>query len=171
MQNSGINRDGLLSLYHYNFYANKLVLDTVEQLDQAEFTQSSSPSHGSVQKLLIHMLGCEASFLYRCLGKSLEDESVDLSTLAGIRQNWSGLEQEQIQYIGQLGEADLARNIPFQPKGKLLVFPVREMLLQAMIHSTHHRGELSIVLTGLGHPLPTLDIILYFTQQSGQVWS
>jgi uncharacterized damage-inducible protein DinB len=38
------------------------------------------------------------------------------------------------------------------------------------MHSTHHRGELSIVLTELGYPLPTLDIIVHFAEQSGQAW-
>jgi uncharacterized damage-inducible protein DinB len=44
------------------------------------------------------------------------------------------------------------------------------LMLQSLIHSVHHRGELSIVMTGLGHPLPTLDIILHFARESGQPW-
>ena len=46
-----------------------------------------------------------------------------------------------------------------------------QFLTQSLMHSTHHRGELSIVLTGLGHPLPTLDIIIEFVQESGQQWT
>jgi uncharacterized damage-inducible protein DinB len=44
------------------------------------------------------------------------------------------------------------------------------LLAQAFVHSTHHRGELSIVLSHLGHPLPTLDIIIPFVTWSGQKW-
>ena len=47
----------------------------------------------------------------------------------------------------------------------------RDGLLALYIYnSIHRRGELSIVLSGLGHPLPTLDIILHFFAQSGQEW-
>jgi len=45
-----------------------------------------------------------------------------------------------------------------------------QMLTQSLIHSVHHHGELSIVMTGLGYPLPTLDPILKYIRDSGQVW-
>ncbi|UCC76110.1 MAG: hypothetical protein JSW37_11425, partial [Anaerolineales bacterium] len=45
---------------------------------------------------------------------------------------------------------------------------VRVVHEAAVIHSVHHRGELSVVCTGLGYPLSTMDIILHFINQSGQ---
>lgn len=42
--------------------------------------------------------------------------------------------------------------------------------MQAFVQSTHPRGELSIVLSQLGQSLPTLDIIIPFVTDSGQVW-
>jgi uncharacterized damage-inducible protein DinB len=54
--------------------------------------------------------------------------------------------------------------------GQTLRLPVWQLLIQGFLSSTHHRGELSIVLTQLGHPLPTLDIIIHFVEQSGQTW-
>jgi uncharacterized damage-inducible protein DinB len=165
-----INQDGLLALYTYNMYANELVLDTIENLTEKEFARESSPSRGSVHGLLSHMLECEAFFLARCQERSLELELVDLSTLANIRRYWHKLEQEQLDFIGSLNEADIVRHIQVQLREQNLVFPVWELLVQALIHSVHHRGELSIVLTELNHPLPTLDIILHFIKQSGQSW-
>nr|MBP9041735.1 hypothetical protein [Anaerolineaceae bacterium] len=49
--------------------------------------------------------------------------------------------------------------------------PRWQLLAQSLIHSIHHRGELSIVMTELGYPLPTLDPILKYVNDSGQVWS
>ena len=37
-------------------------------------------------------------------------------------------------------------------------------------HATQHRAELGIVLGQMGHPLPTMDIIVHFMHQSGQPW-
>ncbi|HSB65145.1 MAG TPA: DinB family protein [Anaerolineales bacterium] len=165
-----INQDGLLALYTYNIYANKLVLETAENLTEKEFAQECSPSRGSVHGLLSHMLECEAFFLAQCQEHSVELEFVDLSTLANIRRYWHKLEQEQLDFIGSLNEADLVRNIQVQLREQQLVFPVWQLLVQALIHSVHHRGELSIVLSALNHPLPTLDIILHFIKQSGQSW-
>ena len=150
-----IDQDGLLSLYAYNIYANKLVLDTIENLTEKEFAQECSPSHGSVHGLLIHILECEAFFLAQCQGRSVELDLVDLSTLPSIRQYWSKLEQEQLDFIGSLNKTEIIRDIPVQIREQKLVFPMWELLAQALIHSVHHRGELSIVLTALNHPLPT----------------
>jgi uncharacterized damage-inducible protein DinB len=168
--NGAINQGGLLALYTYNVYANKLVLDKIETLTEKEFTQKCSPSHDSVYGLLIHILECDAFFWAQCQGQSFEFGSADLPTLPSIRRYWSKLEQEQLDVIGTLNEADLVHNVQVQIGKQPLVFPVWELLVQSLVHSIHHRGELSIVLTELGYPLPTLDIILHFIKQSGQSW-
>ena len=165
-----INRDGLLALYTYNAYANRLVLDTVEKLTEEEFARECSPSHGSVHGLLAHMLAGEAFFLAHCQGQPFEIEPARLSSPADVRRYWSELEQEQHDTLTSLTEADLIREIQVELRDQPLVFAVWQLLLQALVHSIHHRGELSIVLTGLGHPLPTLDVILHFIKQSGQSW-
>jgi RimJ/RimL family protein N-acetyltransferase/uncharacterized damage-inducible protein DinB len=167
--NAFMNRDGLLALYVYNAYANKLVLNIVEQLAEAKFTRESSPSHGSVRTLLLHMLECEAFFLACCQGQPFREfDLADFSTVADIRRRWTELEQEQQAFIASLNESDVVREISAPLGERPLYFPLWQLLVQAFVHSTHHRGELSVVLTQLGHPLPTLDIILHFIQQSGQ---
>ncbi|MFZ5880014.1 MAG: DinB family protein [Chloroflexota bacterium] len=164
----GIDRDGLLALYAYNAHANKLVLDTAEKMTVEQFTQKSSPSHDSVRGILSHMLECEAYFLAECQGRVLDEE--DISSLETICRRWLALEREQVAFIQSLSGAELARIVQLQIRGQQLAFPVWELMTQAMIHSVHHRGELSIVMTGLGYPLPTLDILLHFIKQSGQHW-
>ena len=47
-------------------------------------------------------------------------------------------------------------------------FPVWQIVLQVYNHSMIHRGELSILLTELGHPLPNMDILIQFGEQTGQ---
>lgn len=116
------------------------------------------------------MLECEAFFLIQSQKQPVKLEPVDLSLLSKIRQNWSGLEKMQLVFIGALDDADMIREVQVQLVNQEFVFSVGELLLRALIHSIHYRGELSVVLTGLGHPLPTLDIILHFIGQSGQAW-
>jgi len=164
-----MNRDGLLVLYDYNAYANGLLLDTVAQLTEAKFLQVSSPSHGSVHELLVHMLEGEAFFLSVCTGYPL-DELPSLPALADIHHAWAQLAKEIHNYLVSLTDADLAQEIEVPLKGQSLHFPKWQALVQGFVHSTHHRGELSIVLTELGCPLPTLDILLQFIKQSGQPW-
>lgn len=162
-----MNCDGLLALCAYNAYANHLVLATAERLSADELTRASSPSHESVLNMLRHMLAVEANFLARCQGTPIERP--DLPTLADLARFWSEVEQSTQYFIAAQSDDDLAHEVvPFQDRP--LQFPVWQLLVQACLHSTHHRGELSVVLTELGYPLPTLDIIVHFAEQSGQVW-
>ncbi len=163
-----MNRDGLLALYTYNAYANHLVLDGLAQLSEDEFTRESSPSHSSIHRLVLHLLECEAWFLANCRERTLEEP--DLPTLADIRRYWSDLECEQQNFIASLTESDLAHDLPVRLGQHSFRFPVWQLLVQAFVHSTHHRGELAILLGQIGHPLPTLDIIIHFARESGQEW-
>jgi uncharacterized damage-inducible protein DinB len=163
-----MNRDGLLAHYEYNTYANHLALDGLAQLSEGEFTREPSPSHGSIRGLVLHMLRCEAGFLAACQERPFE--APDLPTLADIRRYWTELEREQQDYISTLSESALARDLTIELRDQPFHFPVWQLLLQAFVHSTHHRAELGILLGEIGHPLPTLDIIIHFAKQSGQSW-
>lgn len=163
-----MNIDGLVTLSKYNAYANGLVLDTVEHASAEELTKETSPSHGSVFKLLRHIFGVEAYFLSVC--RDLAPGRETPSTLTELRHAWADLETARLDFIASLTEPDLARTYPVRFCDPPLQYTISQMLLQSLLHSVHHRGELSIVLTGLGHPLPTLDIILQFTAESDQHW-
>jgi len=163
-----MNRDGLLALYTYNAYANHLVLDGLGQLSEDEFTRESGPSHGSIRGLLLHVLECEAWFLALC--QERQAQVPDPRTLADIRLYWGNLMREQQDFVASLTESDRARDFSIELRDRPFHFPVWQLLMQAFVHSTHHRGELAILLGQMGHPLPTLDIIIHFAKESGQEW-
>ncbi len=162
-----MNRDGLLTLCEYNRYANQLVWEVVNRLTADELTRPVSPSHESVQSLLTHMLMVEAVFLARCQGGPLDRP--ELPTLADVLGYWSNVAQAAQRFIAEQTDDDLQCEMAAFDTRPLRL-PRWQLLLQAFMHSAHHRGELSIVLTELGHPLPTLDIIIHFAEQSGQGW-
>jgi uncharacterized damage-inducible protein DinB len=160
----------LSALYAYNAYANRLVLETAAHLTIEEFTQHSSPSRDSVHVLLRHLLMTETFFLESCRECPLLPELDQQVTLADLQSYQQQLAQEQSAFMQMLTDTELQHEIDFQIGPQPLHLPMWQLLLQALMHSTHHRGELSIVLSHLGHPLPTLDIILPFIEWSGQTW-
>ena len=167
-----MDRDSLLTLYGYSAYANRLVLHTAAELSAEDFTRECSPSHGSIRGLVLHMLETQAFFLARCGGYSFEDifDPDHFPTATKIQDYWDNLEHETCAFLTRLCDVDLERElVPFQ-RFPTMHFPMWQLLYQAFHHMTQHRGELSILLTELGHPLPNLDIIVYFAQQSGQPW-
>jgi uncharacterized damage-inducible protein DinB len=163
-----MNRDGLAALYEYDAYANRLVLDGLAQLSEDEFTRAPSPSRSTVRTLLLHSLEGEAWFLAMCQGRTFEQP--DLPTLNDIGRFQGELEKEQRAFIATLSENDLACEAPIEFGGRPYHLPVWQLLVQAFLHATQHRAELGIVLGQMGHPLPTMDIIVHFMHQSGQPW-
>ena len=160
----------LSTLYAYNAYANRHVLEIAGRLTDEEFTRRSSPSRESVYILLRHLLASETFFLKHCQQRALPPQLDHLATLADLQGYQQQLAEEQSTFIQTLTEAELHCEIDFQIGLQPLHLPMWQLLVQAFVHSTHHRGELSIVLSQLGQPLPTLDIILPLVKWSGQVW-
>lgn len=167
-----LNKSALLALHNYNSYANQLVLQTAAEMDESAFTAQSSPSHGSVQALLTHMLTTEFFFLARSEGKLINPKSAPDKALSlqEITVAFSQLADERLKYLNWVTEEKLAEVIEIPIGGQTFKLARWQLLTQSLLHSAHHRGELSIVMTGLGHPLPTLDPIIAFIQESGQTW-
>jgi uncharacterized damage-inducible protein DinB len=165
-----MNAESLLSLYTYNAYANELLFQVIQELSDEQLDAQSSPSRGTVRTLLIHMLAAENYFLSACTGRQFGFDPKNRSTPPSIMQHWLELAEEQQIYLNSVSEGDLAEIIAIAFGKHTLHLPRWQLLTQAVVHSIHHRGELSIVLSQMGHPLPTLDPILHFVHQSGQDW-
>jgi uncharacterized damage-inducible protein DinB len=167
-----IDRSALLVMHAYNDYANQLVLDTALKMKPEELSRNSSPSHGSVNELLLHIVLCEYGFILRCKGIPLDSIQEDFDTLSfqGIRDLYTKISEMRKDYLDHVDEKELNEIVSIQIAKHPLNLSRWQMLAQALIHSTHHRGELSIVMTGLGYPLPTLDPVIQFVCESGQDW-
>ncbi len=165
-----MNQGGLLALYEYNQRAVTLVLDVADQMTEEEFERKIGPSPGSVRGLLVHSMATEANFLAACQGHQLEFDAANFQKREEIRAYWDGLEHRMRSYIRDLSDEELQHELNVVIRSEPMRLAVWQLLLQAFIHAVHHRGELSILMAQLGRPLPTLDIILHFIEQSGQSW-
>jgi uncharacterized damage-inducible protein DinB len=161
--------DSLLLLGDFNAYANQQVLAVAAQLSADQFVEGASPSHGTVRKLLIHMLGGERYFLAACQGSEFTPkEFASLSTVDEICEYWQRLAREVHAFIAGLDDADVARDHTIALGPQEYHFPMWQWFAGSFAHSAQHRGELSIVLAQLGHPLPDIDMLVYLIEQTGQ---
>lgn len=166
-----MDRKGLLALAEYHAYANRRLFAVAEKMSPEQFATPGEYSHGSVQRMLRHMLGTEVGFLALCQGR-VEQRAPESLSFAELRERFETTDQAMIDYICRLDAVELERTVEFafssgQPP---LQLPVWQIMVQVFVHATHHRGELSIIMTALGFPLPTPDIIIQFVQESGQTW-
>jgi uncharacterized damage-inducible protein DinB len=167
-----MDRISLLSLHSYNTYANTLTLDCAKKMSEEELLRESSPSHGSVHALLTHMLLVEFFFLARSEGKPITPKDNPATTLPldEIVSSFAQVAVERGRYLNWVTDEKLAEVITVPIGRKEYKLARWQLLAQSLLHSAHHRGELSIVMTSLGYPLPTLDPILQYVTESGQTW-
>jgi len=167
-----INKAALLVLHNINGHANTLVLQTAAAMEESALTVQASASHGSVLGLLTHMLTSEFYFLARSEGKPINPKSAPdkALNLQEVALAFTQVAEERLKYLNWVNEDQLQQIVDIPLNGCDYKLPRWQLLTQSLLHSAHHRGELSIVMTALGHPLPTLDPIIPFINQSGQLW-
>ncbi len=164
-----MNRDDLLTIVKFNSQSNQLMLEAAAALNPEDLTRPCSPSHGTVFELLKHMYGGERIYLDFCQGKAFNPAPVDAITeFADLREQWLALGREMTGCIAQLDDQAVDESIAVAFPEIIWHFPRWQVLMWAIVHNIHHRGELSIVMTQLGHPLPILDMMLFLIQETGQ---
>lgn len=167
-----MDRSSLYTLHTYNVYANDLLLETAAKMTAEELTRQSSPSHGSVMNLLQHIFGCEYYFTMECM--NVEPEPAQsarcAASLASLSECFALLNATRENYLLKVNDFELEEEITVNLGRGDFTLQRWQFMAQSLLHSVHHRGELSIVMTGLGHPLPTLDPILKYIHDSGQSW-
>jgi uncharacterized damage-inducible protein DinB len=167
-----LDSTALYALHTYNVYANDLVLETAAKISAEELTREVSPSHGSVLKLLAHIFECEYYFTLECMNTTPDQAQADrcAASLESLRECFALLNATRENYLVEVNEYELEEEIAVDLGRGEVTLPRWQFMAQSLLHSGHHRGELSIVMTGLGHPLPTLDPILMYIRDSGQVF-
>jgi uncharacterized damage-inducible protein DinB len=167
-----LDSTALYALHTYNVFANDLVLETAAKISAEELTREVSPSHGSVLKLLAHIFECEYYFTLECMNTTPDQAQADrcAASLESLRECFALLNATRENYLEQVNEFELGEEITVDLGRGEVTLPRWQFMAQSLLHSAHHRGELSIVMTELGYPLPTLAPILMYIRDSGQVF-
>jgi uncharacterized damage-inducible protein DinB len=160
----------LAALAEYNAYANRVLMETAAQAGTQGLEEVESPSRGSILGLIRHLSAVEAGYLAQLQGESQVVDRESLSTLEGIAALSVRTGKGFQEYVASADEGELLQAGDVKIGGQPFRFPPWQMLLQVFSHSAAHRGELSILLSEMGHPLPVKDMIVRFAEESGQGW-
>jgi uncharacterized damage-inducible protein DinB len=160
----------LSSLAHYNAYANQTLLETAVKIPYKKLDVTPSPSRHSALTLIKHTLDTEAFFLAQLLGEDYQPGIRSLTSMEEIQEHAKRNSEKFLSYVDALDDAVLAREVDLALGTPPLRLSVWQVLLQVFMHSAQHRGELSIILSSIGYPLPIDDIIIRFVEESGQTW-
>ncbi|TFG28457.1 hypothetical protein EU527_17285 [Candidatus Thorarchaeota archaeon] len=133
--------------------------EVLKELDTDTFTKEVAGK--SPKDIVQHIvLALETCFFY------VQDER-DESVFERVRR----LPRQELLKRWEILDTRLSQAIGEIPQGKIPVTHIQEepfeidvfdFFLQYLIHTTHHRGQLAMVLSELGYDVPGTDYLMFF---------
>jgi uncharacterized damage-inducible protein DinB len=141
-------------LFRQNEWANLRLIEVCRALTEQQLDASEVGAYGSIRDTLVHLVRSEGTYV-RHLG------GTPARTLARD-DPWPGFDAiEEAARAGAAGlieRAAAAREmIAFEQDGRRYELDPAVVLVQAINHSTEHRGQICTILTSLGVEPPSID--------------
>ena len=148
-------------LARYNRIANERLYATCANLEDAEYRKQRPGSFGSIHALLNHILLGDRIWLARFVG---DRYAPPLATI--LYHNFAELrlarEEEDARierFFEGVDAGFFARRIDYvNSEGKAYQDAAAAVVAHLFNHQTHHRGQVHVMLSQAGAPLPSLDM-------------
>jgi uncharacterized damage-inducible protein DinB len=152
------------SLYRYNEWANRRILDTSARCAPEQLLEGGGASFDSLRDTLVHTMGAQWLYLERWHGRSPRamPAATDFADVAAIRARWDVIERDTQAFVAMVDDTALARVVQYvNMQGERWAYPLWQQMIHQVNHATQHRSEAAVMLTKLGHSPGMLDL-LYF---------
>ena len=163
-----MNKNDILTLFDYNYWANARVLSAAANVSPEQFTAPFNLSHGSLRGALAHVLAAEVVWRLRCqagISPSALPAESDFPTLESLRVRWAEEEKAMRSFLTALADDKLNQRIQYKTtKGVPFENLLWQLLAHVVNHGTQFRSEAAIALTEYGHSPGDLDMLAFFRQ-------
>jgi uncharacterized damage-inducible protein DinB len=152
-------------LYDYHRWANRKLFDVALERGEDAVERDMGPqwSCPTVRQMFAHIYGADVVWLKRWRGTSLSAiPGGDIPSMRALRETWDAFEADQRAYLDALAEADLVRVVDYKNlSGVSQRAPLWRLLQHVPNHATHHRSEISTMLTLISGSPPDTGINSY----------
>ena len=160
-----MNKQYFVELASYNVWANDIVKNWIDHIDNRQWTQTIVSSFPSLSETVLHILGAESIWLER-LNKTQnpvwlpfvfegnKDETVE---------KWLKASNQLKSFVESLKEEDMEKEISFKRvNGEAVEMSVFQILSHVFNHSTYHRGQIVTILRQVGYDHVTSTDLMGF---------
>ncbi len=153
----------VITLFDYNYWANRQILAAADELGSGRFTVSSDLTWRDLRGTLVHTLDVERSWRGRLRGDKRETWDValvdeDYPTAAALASHWERDEVEMRAWLGNFDDEALAGVADLGEKDR---FPLWYFLVHILTHSAQQRRDAALLLTHAGHAPAELEFLNY----------
>lgn len=157
----------------YNRWANALVYQAAEALPMEEQNRDTGAFFGSLTGTLNHMLVADRIWMKRFTGDGAAPARLDAilhADLPSLRIAREAEDQRIVEWVGSLSDKALAGRFSYVTVTDMRTVSQRlaPALAHFFNHQTHHRGQAHTILTALGGPSLTLDLIYFQRTEEGR---
>mgnify|MGYP000400979838 CR=1 FL=1 len=153
----------------YGDWANDECLHASTGLSDAALDQPFDMGRGSLRRTLIHIWAGEHVWLQRWQGRAERDWPDETApwNLAELRLRFAVTRRDRHAFMHDLDPSRLTQFQTYRDsKGQLFSASLGDMLLQACLHSHHHRAQAVNMLRRVGATTPELDYMYWLRRPS-----
>ena len=162
--------DDLASLFAYNRWADRRVLDACRKLSPEQYAAEPAPGWSSVRASVVHIVSATSNWIRRVAGEEVAGvlTEADLPTVEDAERRLDQAYRTLDGLWPDLTPEHLAAPRPFQLRGKSWLLPPWVVLRHVVNHATYHRGQVASKLKRLGVEQPATDFFFWAFEQMPQ---
>ena len=158
----------LLTLTGYHAWAFGVLFEKLDATSDLEYRDDAGLFFRSLHGTLNHLLVAEQVWFARLakttipsltLDQTIESDRTTLQrAISDHSANWANS-------VRQADNEDLHDAVTYTNlSGNTFSDPPTQLIAHVVNHASHHRGQMSAVLSRLGHPTPEMDMIFFLRQ-------
>ena len=166
-----MNKDSFRILAQYNIWATQRLCESLKSVSDDDFNKDVGLYFKSIVGTLNHLLLGE-HYLWYSRFKQEISPAIALNTMIQTKKTalLDELQEKSknwIEFLEQLDEKTLNADLTYKRvSGQELTLPYAATLMHVFNHGTHHRGQITAAMTGLGYACPELDLVYMLAEQS-----
>ena len=160
--------DDFASLYAYNRWADRLILDACRKLTAEQYAAEPVPGWSSVRSSIVHIAVVTEGWLRGVAGETVQNfpTEAELATVDDAERLLDGAYRIFEGLAPSLTPENLSTPRTFSGRGRTAVLPPWAVLRHIVNHSTYHRGQVAAKLKRLGVEPPMTDLIKWVIDQT-----
>ena len=158
-----MNKQDILLIYEYNYWANNRILDASATVLQEQFVATASFPYGGLRGTLVHILDSEWSWraLFQKRELASELQEIEFASLAALQTRFQAEESAMRAYLAGLSDDMESHLLYTTDSGVERDRILWHCLLHVVNHGTQHRSEAAALLTDFGHSPGDLDFTVF----------
>jgi uncharacterized damage-inducible protein DinB len=159
--------DDYRSLFAYNRWADRRVLDACRKLSPEQYAAEPVPGWSSVRASVVHITSATSNWIRRVAGEAVSGPltEADLPSIDDAQRRLDQAYQTLDGLWPALTPERLTTPRSFELRGQSGVLPPWVVLRHIVNHATYHRGQVAAKLKRLGVEQPVTDFVIWALEQ------